>query len=226
MRIAVIAATGGIGRELVAQARARGDDVTAVARSVGKLAPQPPAISAKSFQADLSTIEPGALAPALRGVEAVVSALGATSAGEVGIASRGTRVTIEAMRLAQVRRLLVVSAAPIGTVPSPERPNPPKSDVGDGFWMRHFLAPLVKMAFRKTYADLAVMEDVVRASGLDWTILRPPRLVDGPVTGRYRIALGRNVRGGLRIRRADVAHAALHGITDPETIRQTMGIAT
>jgi uncharacterized protein YbjT (DUF2867 family) len=124
-----------------------------------------------------------------------------------------------------VRRLVVVSAAPIGTVPSPGRPNPPKHDAGDGFFMRHLGSRFARAAFSAHYADLALMEEIVRDSDLDWTISRPPRLTDGPLTGVYRTAYGQNVRGGVTVSRADVAHHMLWAIDRPETVGQTVGIA-
>jgi nucleoside-diphosphate-sugar epimerase len=141
------------------------------------------------------------------------------------VASHGTQAIVQAMQVAGVRRLVVVSAAPIGTVPSPARPRPPRFDPGDGLLMRAVLNPLVKVAFREHYADLAAMEDIVRASGLDWTIIRPPQLTDKPLTGAYRTAYGRNLRRGLRIARADVADLMLHALSQPETIRKTVGVA-
>ena len=113
----------------------------------------------------------------------------------------------------------------IGTVPSPGRPKPPKHDPGDGFFMRNLFSPLVKAAFRKPYADLALMEDILCDSGLDWTIVRPPRLTNGPLTGTYRTAYGQNLRRGILISRADVAHLMLRVLEQPETIKQTIGIA-
>jgi putative NADH-flavin reductase len=68
------------------------------------------------------------------------------------------------------------------------------------------------------------MEDEMRQSGLDWTIVRPPRLTDKPPTGRYRTALNRNVRGGYTISRADLAAAILKLLDDPASIRAAIGI--
>jgi nucleoside-diphosphate-sugar epimerase len=155
----------------------------------------------------------------------VLSGLGPRSNSEAGIAWRGTRAIVQAMQATDVRRIVVVSAAPIGTVPSPGRPKPPKHDPGDGFFMRNLFGPLVKAALRKHYASLALMEDVLRNSGLDWTIVRPPRLTDGPLTGTYRRAYGQNLRRGFLISRADVAHLMLRALEQPETIKQTIGIA-
>ena len=91
--------------------------------------------------------------------------------------------------------------------------------------MRTLFSPLIKAALRKHYADLALMEDVLRDSGLDWTVVRPPRLTDKPVTGAYRTAYGQNLRRGLFISRADVAHLMLHALRQPETLHRTIGIA-
>jgi uncharacterized protein YbjT (DUF2867 family) len=80
--------------------------------------------------------------------------------------------------------------------------------------------------FGKVYADLAQMEDILAGSDLDWTVVRPPQLTDKPLTGTYRTAYGRNIRGGWSVPRADVAHLMLHVLGQPESIRQTIGIAT
>ena len=77
----------------------------------------------------------------------------------------------------------------------------------------------------RTTSDLARMEDVVRDSGLDWTVVRPPKLTDKPLTGTYRMAYGQNLRGGWDISRADVAHYMLRVLEQPETIKQVIGIA-
>jgi uncharacterized protein YbjT (DUF2867 family) len=92
--------------------------------------------------------------------------------------------------------------------------------------MRYLGMPFAKTMFGKVYADLALMEDVLRQSGLDWTVLRPPRLTDKPFTGRYRTAYGHSVTGGRSIPRADVAHCMLAVLDQPESIGQVIGIAT
>jgi len=221
MKIVIIAATGGIGRQLLDQAMAAGHDVTAVVRSPHKLTGQ----HIRTVAADLASPDAATLESAIAGADAVLSGLGARSTAEAGVAWQGTRAIVEAMQATGVRRLVVVSAAPIGTVASPDRPNPPKHDPGDGFFMRHLGARFARTAFRTHYADLARMEDVIRASHLDWTISRPPKLTNKPVTGRYRTAIGRNLRGGFSVSRADVAHHMLAVLDQPQTIKQTIGIA-
>jgi uncharacterized protein YbjT (DUF2867 family) len=91
--------------------------------------------------------------------------------------------------------------------------------------MRHLLSPLITAALRDLYADLALMEDILAHSGLDWTAVRPPRLTNKTETGAYRTAYGRNLRRGLTVSRADVAHLMLSVLGQPETVGQTIGIA-
>ncbi|MDQ1645921.1 MAG: hypothetical protein QOJ50_2105 [Cryptosporangiaceae bacterium] len=220
MKLTIFAATGGIGRQLLGQAVAAGHDVTAVVRN-----PRSLSYPGRVVTADLAAPDPAALESAVAGADAVLSGLGARSASEAGVASRGTLAMVRAMEATGVRRIVVVSAAPIGTVPSPGRPNPPRHDPGDGFFMRNLFGPLTKAALREHYADLARMEDVLRASGLDWTVVRPPRLTDKPVTGTYRTAYEQNLRRGWFISRADVAHRMLRALDEPEAIARTVGIA-
>ncbi len=220
MRLTIFAASGGIGRQVLEQAITAGDDITAVVRNPKKVSRE-----VRVVRADLNAPDPTVLESAVGGADAVISALGAVSKSDVGVAWRGTQAIVRAMQATGARRIIVVSAAPISTVASPGRPNPPKHDPGDGFFMRNFLGPLIKAVLRKHYADLAQMEDVLRDSGLDWTVIRPPRLTDKPLTGTYRTATGQNVRGGVLISRADVAQLMLRVLGQPQTIRQAIGIA-
>jgi len=220
VNLTIVGATGGIGRQLLEQAIRAGHTVKAVVR-------HPPAgwNGVRAFATDLMNPDAATLQAAIQDADAVLSGLGARSASDVGVATRGTRAIVQAMRSVGLTRIIVVSAAPIGTIASRARPNPPRYDPGDGVFMRHVLAPLTKALLRRHYSDLARMEDVLQESGTDWTIVRPPRLTDGPVTGRYRTAFGRNLRRGLFVSRADVAHFMLHAIDTPETVRTVIGIA-
>jgi putative NADH-flavin reductase len=220
MKLTIFAATGGIGRQVLEQVVAAGHDVTAVVRNPKKLSRE-----VRSVTADLTAPDPAALESAIEGADAILSGLGPRSNSEAGVAWQGTRAIVQGMQATDVRRIVVVSAAPIGTVPSPGRPKPPKYNPGDGFFMRHLLSPLTKAALRKHYADLALMEDILRDSGLDWTVVRPPRLTDKPLTGTYRTVYGQNLQGGLFISRADVAHCLLRVLEQPESIKQVIGIA-
>ncbi len=226
MKLTIFAATGGVGRQVLEQAVAAGHEVTAVVRNQAKLSPVVAGGGAvRVVTADLAAPDPAALESAVQGADAVLSGLGPRSNSDAGVAWRGTRAIVEAMQATQARRIVVVSAAPVGTVPSPGRPKPPKHDPGDGFFMRHLFSHVARAAFGKVYADLAHMEDDLADSGLDWTAVRPPRLTDKPLSRSYRTALGQNVRGGWSVSRADVAHLMLRVLGQPETFKQAIGIA-
>ena len=223
MKLTIFGATGGVGGELLRQALGAGHEVTAVVRDIGRLAPSRNGV--RIIAADLMNPGPGVLETAIAGADAVLSGVGPRAMTTAGVAEQGTRAIVRAMDATSVRRLVVVSAAPISTVRSPGRPHAPKHDPGEGFLMRHLLTPFAHAVMRARYADLALMEDVLRASDLDWTIFRPPRLTNGRLTGRYRTAVERNLPGGVVVSRADVAHAMLASLGQPGTNRRELGIA-
>jgi putative NADH-flavin reductase len=169
MRFTVFGATGGTGRQLVRQALDAGHDVTAVVRDPARLPVQHERLDVVT--ADVT--DPDALGPALAGRDAVLSALGAPGNKAAGIASKGTRAILGAMEASGVQRYIGVSAAPVE-----------RDADGESLFVRAVMLPLVRRAFREVYADLTVMEDVIRASAVDWTIVRPPRLTDKPAKAR------------------------------------------
>lgn len=221
MKLTIFAATGRIGRHLVEQGLEAGHDITAVVRNPGKLTRDVPTITADLIRAD-----PLILRSAVAGADGVLSAFGPSSRAQTGITSAGTEAIVQAMQSAGTRRIVVVSAAPVSTTPSPGRPNAPKHDPGEGPLMRYVGGPMSRLFLGRHFADLALMEDILRASGLDWTSIRPPRLTDKPLSGTYRTAVDQNLRGGLYASRADVAHLMLHALDDHTTIKQAIGIAT
>jgi nucleoside-diphosphate-sugar epimerase len=220
MRLTVFGATGGIGRHILGQAVAAGHDVTAVARS-----PQDLSADVRAIRADLAAPEPAALQAAVNGVDAVLSGLGPRNRSEVGIVSQGTRAIVDAMRSTGGGRLVVVSGAGVSTVPTPNHPNPPRREPGAGFLNRYVNTPLARRAIGKHFVDVALMEDLLYDSGLDWTAVRVPLLVNKPATGAYRTVRGRNVRRGFRLGRADAAHFILRVIEQPDTFRQAISVA-
>jgi putative NADH-flavin reductase len=208
-----------VGRLVLEQALVAGHVLTVVVRDPSRLnAP------VRVVQADFSSATSSTLEPAVAGADLVLSCLGARTAADAtaGVAWKGTRALVEAMGKVGARRVVAISAAPVSTTPSPDRPSPP-DDPGDDFVGR-LLNPIVKRVFRHQYDDLARMEDVLRGSALDWTVVRPPRLLDGPARP-YRTALGQNVRGGRSVRRVNVARLMLALTDRSETFRQPVGVA-
>ncbi|MET8386060.1 NAD(P)-binding oxidoreductase [Streptosporangium canum] len=99
-------------------------------------------------------------------------------------------------------------------------------DDGDGPLTRLIVKPLLQRVLRHPFADTRAMEEEIRATDLAWTIVRPPRLTDGPRTGRYRVSLNRNVRGGLILSRADLADCMLSRLDDPATVSAVVCVGT
>ncbi|GGJ19105.1 NAD(P)-dependent oxidoreductase [Streptomyces brasiliensis] len=209
MHLTVFGATGGIGQEIVRQGLAAGHRVTAVVRDPARLTVTGTGLEV--FRADLT--DPAAVRPAVAGRDAVLSGLGARSRKDAGVAARLTRTVLAAMEAEGVRRLLVVSAGPVG--PEPEN---------DGFLDRTARG-VVSALLKDVYADLREMEAELARSGTDWTSVRPPRLQDKPVTGRYRTVVEGFPPKGRFIARADVAHAMLAMIDDRGTVGRGVGVA-
>jgi putative NADH-flavin reductase len=220
MKLAIVAATGGVGRHLVDQALTAGHSVTALVRNPARLHVKVPAVAV-----DLAAPDTAVLREALVGQDAVLSCLGPRGTGEYGIVEPGTRTLTQAMHDAGCRRIVAVSGLGVSTVPTPSRPNPPRREPGAGLWNQYVATPLGRRVLGAHFVDVAMMEHVLRTSGLDWTTIRPPYLSDGPATGRYRIAIGHGVPWGVRLSRADTAHLMLQVLDDPATIGQAVGAA-
>jgi putative NADH-flavin reductase len=211
MKLTVFGATGGIGGHMVVQALDRGHQVTAVVRDAGRFELRRPGLDVVEVR-DLTDVD--ALLPAVQGRDAAVSGIGPRSAKDTTVASTTGASILRALDLAGVRRFVAVTAAPVG-------PTPP----GESFLNRRILFPVIGRLLRGIYGDLAVLEDQLRRSDLDWTVVRPPRLTNGPLTGKYRSIVGANVPRATIVSRADVAHCMLAALDDPSTIRQPIGVA-
>lgn len=211
MRVTVFGATGGIGQELVRQALAAGYKVTAVARRSSKLDIADPALTVVRVD---GLDDPRQLVPALEGGDAALSGVGPRGSKDVTVASSATRGIIAAMRQAGVRRFVAVSAWPVGPVPQ-----------GESLLGRRVLHPMMNRILKGVYADLERMEREIAASGLEWTVTWPPRLTNGPLTLKYRQAIGANVPNARIVSRADVAHCMLAALDNPDTIGRPVGVA-
>jgi putative NADH-flavin reductase len=208
VRITVFGATGGTGQHLVNQALEAGHHITAVVRDPARLR-QTGHPRLEVTQADLQHLD--AITEVVKGQDAVVSALGPRGKDDITVCSDGARAIITAMRATDSRRLIVVTAS--GHI----------VDEGDGPFTRSMVKPMLRRFLRDGFADFARTDQAVKASGLDWTIMRPPRLTDGRRRA-YRTATDRNVRGGITIARADLADAILTAAADPATVGHTIAL--
>lgn len=175
MKIAVIGATGRTGRQVVSQALARGHEVVAIARSPQALQNRAERLSVVG--ADVRDAD--AVARAIDGSEGVVSAIGAASGrSPTDLYSIGMVNVLRAIDRGWARRLAAISAAPAG--PWSAQPAVFRMVVG----------PILERLFGGAYADMRVMEaTLAQRDDLDWSCLRPPRLVARPAVGRYRLGL-------------------------------------
>jgi putative NADH-flavin reductase len=189
MKITVFGATGNIGGHVVRQTLSAGHKVTAVVRRSATFTIDHPAL-------DVATVpgltDCGTLRTIVEGSDAVISGVGPRGRKDGPVASTATRAILRAMEATGVRRIVAVSAAPVGPVPE-----------GDSFLNRRLILPLIGAILRDAYIDLAAMEEEMRRSDTDWTAMRPPKLVNKALTGQYRIVVGANVPRGYSISRAD-----------------------
>jgi len=215
MKLTVFGASGGTGYQIVRQALNGGHEVTAVVRDPARLA-----ISHRSLMVvTADVLQPADIAEAVAGRDAVISALGHSrrpqdrkAAANSTLCADSARSITETMRQVGSRRLVIVSASG------------PYTD-GDGPVLRYVLKPILGRVLKDEWTDLVAMEQVVRASGLDWTVLRPPRLTDKLLTGRYRIRRDADPPRCMHVSRANLAHLALAVAGDPDTYRCAISIA-
>lgn len=204
--VLVIGASRGVGLEVVKQALAAGHRVRAMARRVERIGVVDPNL--ETYKGD--ALSRGDVRAALDGVDAVVQTLGITPRPDAVVRgtrlfSRATRVLVEAMEEAGVRRLVCLTGF----------------GAGDS---RNQGGCLYDLAFNlflgRVYDDKNVQEHLVRNSDLDWVIARPVILTDGARTGRYRVLVDpKDWRGGF-ISRADVADFLVRSIDDDRFLRK------
>jgi putative NADH-flavin reductase len=204
-RLAILGATGGIGSQLLSWAVDAGYPVHVLARRASAV-PRRPGVTVTEGDAT----DPAAMADAVATADAVLSALGPRGATTPGLLASAASAVTQAMTKSGARRLICVSAA--------------------GAFINEDPAanPLMKMIlpriFARPFADVREMERVVRASALDWTLVRPTRLVNAPGTGGYRIRDRYPPPGLTRIARADVAQFMITALTTDGYLRQAPAI--
>jgi uncharacterized protein YbjT (DUF2867 family) len=166
MKIAVFGSTGGNGRLILDEAMRRGHEVTAFARRGGALA----GVAGLAAVVEGDGRDRADVEKAVAGQRVVIMTV--TGRGEPGVAADIARAVIAAMAAHGVSRLVTTSS--YGMVAT--RP--------------YVLASLVRRAFRAAFADQDAADQVIKASDLDWTILRATRLTPGPASRPPRLSTG------------------------------------
>jgi putative NADH-flavin reductase len=209
----IIGANGGIGRQCVNIALAQGHSVTAVLRNPAKFDLTHPNL--QLVKGDITV--PETVSEYFKNKDAVISAIGVSggfgSDKPTTLYSQGAANILHEMGKTSVTRVFFISASAIET--SPVIP----------FFIRLISKYVIQKLLKHMYADLRSMEEIVKESNADWTIIRPPQLTDTPLTDNYRIAINSFLKNCLKISRADVAHFMISNLDNKSTYKTTIEIA-
>ena len=204
MKLLVIGATGGTGRHVVSEALNNGHEVTVLVRDPNRLGADKDRV--RVVAGSLPDAAP--LTDAMRGQSAVISALGVgTSFKPDGLIARSVPVILRTMTQEGVKRLVFTSAYGVGDtirdVPAIPR-------------------VFMKTLLRDVYADKVAGDNQIRQSPLDWTLVHPTTLSNGPKTGNWRAGERLALKGFPKIARADVAAFLVQQLTDPASLRKSL----
>jgi putative NADH-flavin reductase len=188
MKIFIAGASGGIGRQATEQALQAGHQVTALVRDPSKL----PIIHPNLGIVTGDILRPLTFAHHLQEQQVVISALGISGAGlfndrPTELYSTGCANLLAAMEEHGVGKIFCISASAIEISPVLPR------------YVRFAAKYILQNLLKHMYADLREMETIVKASISEWTIIRPPQLTNGPLTGQYRTAVNVYLKNGLKI---------------------------
>ena len=204
MKVLIIGATGGTGRQLVAQALASGHEVTALVRNPAKIHIRHERL--RVVQGDILDFE--SVERAVAGQEAVLSSLGTKSLfRRMKIFSKGRSNLLRAMTKHDVSRLICIIGIGAGD-----------SRGHGGFFYDQIILPII---LKRIYQDKDKQEELIRKSDRDWIIVRPGFLTNGPPKGNYRVLTDLTGITVGRISRADVAAFMLAQLNNDRYLRQT-----
>jgi putative NADH-flavin reductase len=208
MNLVVFGASGGTGQEIIKQALEQGHEVTAFVRDPKKLQIKDSRLHI--IEGDALKDQP-TIAVAIAAKDAIICALGvANSLRSAGLIAGGLAAIVPAAKKHGVRRLILISAFGVGES-SRNAPLVPRL--------------MYRLLLGDIYRDKKAGEDIVKVSGLDWTILHPVMLTTGPKTGTCRSGERLSLKGIPKISRADVAHFALTQLADKTFLRKTAVIS-
>jgi putative NADH-flavin reductase len=208
-KIIVFGATGGTGKLVTEQALQAGYQVTVIVRNLLAFTIQHQNLEIiKGDVFRLTTFE-----NALKDKDVVVSCLGIQKREPTTVYSDGVTNIIKAMQTNNVNRIICLSAGAVIV--------PPKGSMMTKFFIKNILQRI----FKYLYADMLVMEKILKTTSLNYTIVRPPWLKDTKYTGIYRTSINEHLDNPTKIARADLADFIVNHLTDKQTYQSTIELS-
>lgn len=206
-RILIFGATGGTGKELVRQALASGNNVTAFVRTPEKL---------KISHNNLQIIKGDVLNDqdvlnAMKDQDVVFCNLGMPAADKSSLRTEGTTNIVRAMEAKGVKRFVCQTSLGFGD-----------SKEVLPWHMKYLIVPFI---LKNAFKDHESQEAVIAKSNLHWTIVRPGNMTNGKLTRTYKHGFKPTEKIKLKVSRADVAHFMLSQIDDDKYLRKKVGIS-
>jgi len=205
----VFGASGRTGLEVVGQALEAGNQVTVVLR-------HPERFPIRHEQLRIITgdvLQPKTYENSFFGIEVVISCLGSRNREPTTVYSEGVSNILMAMQKVNVNRIICLSAGAVEV--------PPKAS----FIMKFIIKNVLQRLFKYSYADMLIMETILGQSNQNWTVIRPPRLLNGDKTGNYRTIINDYLAGMSSLTRADLAHYIIHHLEDEKTYKSKVEIS-
>jgi putative NADH-flavin reductase len=208
MKLTIFGATGRMGQNLLQKALEAGHQVTVLVRDPTKVTR-----TSDRLRVVLGSLDdPAGLDAVIAGADVILSALGPSHNRPTYDISRGMQAILDSMKKNGVRRLIISAGAGVG-------------DPGDSPKLfNKLINVLLKVTARNVYEDMLKTVELVRASGLDWTVVRVPMLTDDPLVGQVKVGM---VGSGMgpRITRADLAAFLLEQVESREYIGKAPAIS-
>jgi putative NADH-flavin reductase len=199
MKLVVFGAAGKSGRQIVEQALAAGHEVTAFARNPAAIKMEQPRLTVTQGDA----LDASSVSRAVAGQDAVLYAIGTNRRSTLTVCSESTRLIIAAMKKHEVRRFICLTAYGAGET----------KDTA-------LYSKVLRAMIGKRVEDKDRQEELVRASGLDWVLVRPPLLTNGARRGKHRTGFDIPIKLFSSVSRADVAEFMLKQLTDDTYLHQ------
>lgn len=207
--IIVFGASGGTGLEVVEQALEAGHQVTAILRHPDIFPIRHERL--RIIKGDV--LQTLTYEKAFFGIDVVISCLGSRNREPTTVYSQGVSNIMIAMQKLNITRIICLSAGAVVVPPNAS------------FIMKIIIKNILQRLFKYSYADMLKMEVLLQNSDLNWTVIRPPRLLNGEKTGKYRSIINGFLPKMSSLTRSDLAHYIIHHLEDEKTFKNKVEIS-